>query len=363
MYLMWMAWTEAGNIPSAVYVSLPWHFLIEKRARDAHDPRLLYAAVSTINASMRKSLTYFVTLQQACLWQIRRHLPQLKDGLQFFFQRIALIFDGRGDNRRMPQAIHIPIPLLWDRELPFVKASKKNNSVMFAGKCTSAARCALTLAFYAWDAKFALYRRRSLDSPPRRGSPTSNLYWSKVRPCQYSRGKGSTEVRLSAAEFIRQQGATLWFVAARGTFAASFNMYETLQQGSLPVHLWNDEPSLLFRGAKRGCKKLGRISPPGASSGPWLPYADIALDFNRLGVVLHASDVQSMLKRLEDISSNQSDIRTRLLRVEQLRPFFTPTGASHYARYCVLRQLEHWFRTRNQRTNKTLGHRELSTVI
>lgn len=333
MYRQWKAWTEAGNIPSALYIPFPWHFLIEERARDARDPRLLLAAIDAINQSIAKEHLHFVTLQQASLWQISQLLPRLKAGLQHLFLRIAIVFDGRGDNRQMPRAAHVPIPLLWDRELPLQRAEIKKPAVMFAGKCTSAARCALTLALFVKEATSVTFRRRQSTSG------NDSLSWNATRPCQFSRIKGSKEARLSAQAFYREQGAALWFIAARGTFPASFNMYETLQQGSLPVHLWNDEPSLLFKGAKRGCERRIRVGRPGAFSRPWLPYADIHVDFNQFGIVLHASDVWSLQGRLETISRNETDALERLRRVERLRSLFTPRGVAHYIRYHVARLL------------------------
>jgi hypothetical protein len=87
--------------------------------------------------------------------------------------------------------------------------------------------------------------------------------------------------------------------APRGYGRSSFRFFECFQLGTIPIYIWNDKN--------------------------WLPFQDV-IDYNKLCICIHISEIDNLEKRLESIS--EKEYVDMFSYYEKIKHLFTLNGMS-----------------------------------
>lgn len=314
---LWDAWRRGPpRFGRFVFVLLPWHHIVELHGFRRHAPGLDYAplrAAAALLGKLSPDYPHVIILGQADLRQIlvieRRHgATPLSDALRTIDVRFTTRLEGldRVLQGKAPDPRDIALPLLF-RAAREVNASRGERArrVFFRGSCTSKLRNRLA---------------RALDA-------TASLAVDVGR-C----GQGG---KARYAEFVEGLRSSLFVLAPRGSYPASFMLSEAVQAGALPVFVYEAH---LVRGRRLGGPRKGGgfRRAPGANASvltharieAQLPYANLGLKWSSIGAVATGAEIVGLLERLGALSA--AAVRRKLDRVAWARPLFTSNGARLY---------------------------------
>jgi len=210
-----------------------------------------------------------------------------------------LVFDSRGMDGDNVVAFanysRIPIPLLHYSGSDSLQAMpQKAPLVFFAGSCRSNP-----------------VRMHIGEQVPAGDGPSGKYYWD------------ITECGWFPASYESTLQNSTWVIAPSGTMPVSFQMYEALQAGCLPIVPWSE----------MGLQTIGNHIGD-YDKFIWLPYRDIGVKWQHgIAELLPDSELGSLRENIENISMEDVVRRQRML--EHIRPLFFPSGLHEYITYMV----------------------------
>jgi hypothetical protein len=205
---------------------------------------------------------------------------------------------------KRPDSHDVPLPLLF-RASREVNASSQERvrRIFFRGSCTSKLRNRL-----ARD----VLKTETLDVD--------------VGRC----GHGGKSRYPDYAEHLRK---SLFVLAPRGSYPATFMLGEAVQAGALAVYVYEAH---MIRGKRLGGKRVkgGFRRAPAvnethlthAAIEAQLPYANLGLRWGAVGAVATDDEIEMLPARLAALA----DVRRRLRTTAWVRPLFTSNGARLY---------------------------------
>ena len=327
---LWEAWSQhPPRFGNFTFVLLPWHHIVELHGFRRHAPGLNYAPLrdaAALFSKLNPAYPHVVVLSQADRRQIlvmeRRaggatareaHTPgsfSVATPLSDALSNVAVRFTTRLESLarlsagKRPDPHDVPLPLLF-RASREVNASSQERirRIFFRGSCTSKlrnrlARDVLKTATLAVD----------------------------VGRC----GHGGKSKYPDYAEHLRK---SLFVLAPRGSYPATFMLGEAVQAGALAVYVYEAH---LVRGKRLGGKRVkgGFRRAPAANEThlthaaieAQLPYANLGLRWGAVGAVATDDEIEELPARLAALH----DVRRRLRTTAWVRPLFTSKGARLY---------------------------------
>jgi len=231
--------------------------------------------------------SHFTIMMQSNVGQVLKAFRANRLGMLDFSS--VIVFDSRG-NDTLPA---FPIPLLHEKVLP-VSTVSRNVTITFRGSCNDRG----AKVRHAFPELF-------------RGFPGA-----MVLSCGSMSRNFSTELQ-----------ASVFALCAPGSFGTSFRQYEALQAGALPVIVSDS-------------------TYPGGSL--WLPFQDLGVDWNEIGLVIQHNDLSNLPKSLENLLADPASVRQRQARAAAVAPLFTPQGLLEYVLYVLS-----FYNTDNLRSDET----------
>ena len=327
---LWEAWSrQTPRFGNFTFVLLPWHHIVELHGFRRHAPGLNYAPLrdaAALFSKLNPAYPHVVVLSQADRRQIlvmerraggatarQAHTPgsfSVATPLSDALSNVAVRFTTRLESLsrlsagKKPDPHDIPLPLLF-RASREVNASSQEriHRIFFRGSCTSKLRNRLA-----------------------RDVLKTETLAVDVGRC----GHGGKSKYPDYAEHLRK---SLFVLAPRGSYPATFMLGEAVQAGALAVYVYEAH---LVRGKRLGGKRVkgGFRRAPAANEThlshaaieAQLPYANLGLRWGAVGAVATDDEVDMLPARLAALS----DVRRRLRTTAWVRPLFTSTGARLY---------------------------------
>jgi hypothetical protein len=327
---LWEAWSKhPPRFGNFTFVLLPWHHIIELHGFRRHAPGLNYAPLrdaAALFAKLSPHYPHVVVLSQADRRQIlvmerraggatarQAHTPgsfSVATPLSDALSKVAVRFTTRLESLarlsagKRPDPHDVPLPLLF-RASREVNASSQERirRIFFRGSCTSKLRNRLARDVVA----------------------TATLAVDVGR-C----GQGGKSKYPDYAENLQK---SLFVLAPRGSYPATFMLGEAVQAGALAVFVYE---ARMIRGKRLGGKRVkgGFRRAPAANEThlshaaieAQLPYANLGLRWGAVGAVATDDEVDMLPARLAALP----DIRRRLRTTAWVRPLFTSKGARLY---------------------------------
>lgn len=274
-----------------IYVPIPWHQVVEQYGMLRRDTAPLKLVAELFRKLDFEHFDHFVTVGQASFEQAERYA--LRDGFTMpNVHKLSLIFASRLENmeryalRQRLNHREVTVPLLYSRraELQAATHPPVYPGAIFSGACT----CSL---------------RSRLNS----NLATSSAYdMSRVDECGNKRNR---------SEYIATVHNTTWVLVPRGSSPAAYSMAETIQAARLPAYIYG------FKSRSKAAAPL----PPAELLAHHLPFVDLGLDWNKLGAVFTAAQLESIPHSLAGRNAS-----SQLEYVARHRPLFTVDGTYRY---------------------------------
>ena len=329
---LWETWSQhPPRFGNFTFVLLPWHHIVELHGFRRHAPGLNYAPLrdaAELFSKLNPAYPHVVILSQADRRQIlvmeRRaggatareaHTPgslSVATPLSDALSKVAVRFTTRLESLarlsagKRPDPHDVPLPLLF-RASREVNASSQEriHRIFFRGSCTSKLRNRLARDVVATDTL-------AVD----------------VGRC----GQGGKSKYPDYAEHLQK---SLFVLAPRGSYPATFMLGEAVQAGALAVYVYEAH---MIRGKRLGGKRVkgGFRRAPAANEThlshaaieAQLPYYNLGLRWGDVGAVATDDEIEALPARLSALAA--SDVRRRLRTTAWVRPLFTAKGARLY---------------------------------
>ena len=325
---LWEAWSKhPPRFGNFTFVLLPWHHIVELHGFRRHAPGLNYAPLrdaAALFSKLSSSYPHVVILSQADRRQIllmerraggatarQAHTPgsfSVATPLSDALSKVAVRFTTRLESLarlsagKRPDPHDVPLPLLF-RASREVNASSQEriHRIFFRGSCTSKLRNRLARDVVATDTL-------AVD----------------VGRC----GQGGKSKYPDYAEHLQK---SLFVLAPRGSYPATFMLGEAVQAGALAVYVYEARFPLAGKRVKGGFRRAPAANETHLSHAAieaQLPYANLGLRWGDIGAVATDDEVGALAARLSALAA--SDVRRRLRTTAWVRPLFTAKGARLY---------------------------------
>ena len=325
---LWEAWSKhPPRFGNFTFVLLPWHHIVELHGFRRHAPGLNYAPLrdaAALFSKLSSSYPHVVILSQADRRQIllmerraggatarQAHTPgsfSVATPLSDALGKMAVRFTTRLESLarlsagKRPDPHDVPLPLLF-RASREVNASSQEriHRIFFRGSCTSKLRNRLARDVLATETL-------AVD----------------VGRC----GQGGKSKYPDYAEHLQK---SLFVLAPRGSYPATFMLGEAVQAGALAVYVYEARFPLAGKRVKGGFRRAPAANETHLSHAAieaQLPYANLGLRWGDIGAVATDDEVGALAARLSALAA--SDVRRRLRTTAWVRPLFTAKGARLY---------------------------------
>jgi len=294
-----------------VSVPIPWHWVGDPNHRGKRARALAGRVAALWRTLDLDAFPHFTVMVQSHLEQVRGafRAREVATGDAAWappdFSRVV-VFDTRltalgtpAPREEVPgrARARVPTPLLHGdeprgRDRRRRRTKKKRRGLFWAGGCHARARCGL----------------QSLGPD--------------VRAC------GD---RLEPDAYAAALDAAAWALAPRGTTHATFALAEAVRSRALPVVVDDGAPVCVSR--ETCCAMAAPPRRDGVDVAAHLPFADIGLDWNALGLVVDAADARRVPAMIAAIEADKEIMRRRRDLNEAARDLFTPRGVAVYVAY------------------------------
>lgn len=287
-----------------VSVPIPWHYVADPNHAGKRQKRLAAAVLSIWKSLEVERFPHHTVMVQSHLEQVR---AVFSGAAPPDFSRVV-VFDTRWTSLgplRLPRGTElagaararVPVPLLHGEEARGRERRRQRTAkathLFWAGGCHARVRCGL----------------RALGGG--------------VRAC------GD---RLDENTYGAAVDGAVWALAPRGTTHATFALAEALRSRALPIYVSDGSSVCVSRETccGEGRRPLERRTLDVAAR---LPFADIGLDYARLGLVVDSADVSELPARIAAAEADLDGLVGRRNFLDAARPLFTPRGVAAYVAY------------------------------